>query len=78
MLRKNFPSGGAFARSGQSSDRDRRSVELGNGKAFKILPDIVVALVAKHADGRRLAEPQSPFIIGPPMNPREVARLPDI
>src|SRR5271167_3650350 len=76
---KNFPSGGAFVRSGQTSDRDRGSVKLGDGKAFKILPDIVVvALVAKNADGHRLAQPQLPLEIRPPMNPREVARLPDI
>src|SRR6516225_12079629 len=73
---RNFPHGGLCAR--PSSDRDRRSVELGDGKTFEVLPDVVVALVAKNADGHGLPELQTPLVIGPPMNPGKVACLPNV
>ena len=56
---------------------DRRAVECGDCEAFEVVAD-VFTLVAQDAESHSLAEPQPPFIIGPPMNPREVACLSDL
>ena len=53
-------------------DGDRRSIELGEGEAFEFLTGVVVALVGKDAQGYRLTELHSPFVVRPPMNPREL------
>src|ERR1700737_1955213 len=57
----------------RTSYSDRCAVELGDREPVEILPRVVIALVAKKADGRGFTEQQSGIAIRPPMNPREVA-----
>ena len=61
-----------------NSDRDRVAVERGDRETFEILADGVLALVAEQTDGHGLAEPETPFVIRPSMNPRKVARQTDV
>src|SRR3984893_6918408 len=74
---RNSPPGRCVNRPGETpptSNSNRCAVEFGDREPIEILPRVVIALVAKKADGRGFTEQQSGIAVRPPMNPREVAR----